>query len=236
MLRGLEGRAVQRERLGRALPREVVREDVGQPACGRQACGVVGGAQQPHRRRRDGVRRRVEGVHPAGHLEAHPARAHHRDHVVDVRRELRDGLVADPAGAVPQGPGGDRVGSGGAADAEVDPARVGRLEQRELLGHDQRRVVGQHHPARAHPDARGGGGDHRDQDGRVRRGDGRHVVVLGQPVPLEAELVGHPCQSAGGGEGVAGGLVGAHGHEVEDGQQHACPNAREGRRLPCDTL
>ena len=229
MLRGLEPRAVELERLGRALAGEVVGEDVGQPAVGRQARGVVRGAQQPHRRRRHGVRRRVEGVHPAADLQAHPAGAHHRDHVVDVRRELRDRLVTDTAGAVPQGPGGDRVGPGGAADAEVDPARVGRLEQRELLGHHQRRVVGQHHPARADPDPRGGGGDHRDQDRRVRRGNGRHVVVLGQPVPLETELVGHLGEASGGGQGVAGGLVGAHGHEVEDGQQHDSPNAREGR-------
>jgi hypothetical protein len=40
----------------------------------------------------------------------------------------------------------------GAADAEVDPARVRRLQQRELLGDDERSVVGQHHAARADPD------------------------------------------------------------------------------------
>ena len=96
--------------------------------------------------------------------------------------KLLDRVVGDPAGAVPQGVAGDRVGAGRAADAEVDPPGVRRLQQRELLGHDERRVVGQHHAARADADPLGGGGDHRDQDRRVGGGDRRHVVVLGQPV------------------------------------------------------
>ncbi|MGY2872979.1 hypothetical protein ACVW00_000169 [Marmoricola sp. URHA0025 HA25] len=92
---------------------------------------------------------------------------------------------------------------------------VRRLQQRELLRDDQRRVVRQHHPARADPDALGGGGDQRDQERRVGRRDRRHVVVLGEPVAVEPRLVCHLGQPASGGEGVAGRLVGAHRDEVE---------------------
>ena len=83
--------------------------------------------------------------------------------------------------AVPQSPVGDRVAARSATDAEVDPAGMRRLEQRELLGDDQRSVVRQHHSAGADPDPAGGGRDHGDQHRRIGRGDGRHVVVLGHP-------------------------------------------------------
>jgi len=39
------------------------------------------------------------------------------------------------------------VGAGSAADPEVDPPGVQRLEGAELLGHRERRMVRQHHPA-----------------------------------------------------------------------------------------
>ncbi len=47
------------------------------------------------------------------------------------------------------------VGSGSAAEAQVDAAREERFQGPELLGDDQRRMVGQHDPARADADGRG---------------------------------------------------------------------------------
>ena len=47
-----------------------------------------------------------------------------------------------------------RVGAGGPADAEVDAPGVQRLEHGELLGDDERGVVGQHHAAGADLDRR----------------------------------------------------------------------------------
>jgi hypothetical protein len=55
-----------------------------------------------------------------------------------------DGVVAHPAAAVPQRHAGEGVGAGRAAEAEVDPAGVRRLQQRELLGDHEGCVVGQH--------------------------------------------------------------------------------------------
>ena len=168
-------------------PREVVGEDVGQTALGREAGGVVGGAEQPDVGHRDrpgvsratgGRRRRPGCPTPSGDIRAITSSTYCGN------RWTASGL--DAAGAVPQGVAGDRVGARGPPDAEVDPAGVGRLEQGELLGDDQGCVVGQHDPARADPDPLGGGGDHRDEDRRVRRRHGRHVVVLGQPVAAVA--------------------------------------------------
>ena len=50
-------------------------------------------------------------------------------------------------------------------------------------------MVGQHHPARADPDRAGGVGQAADQDGRRGAGDAGHVVVLSDPVPMEAETL-----------------------------------------------
>jgi hypothetical protein len=46
------------------------------------------------------------------------------------------------------------VGAGRAAEAEIDPPGIERLERAELLGDHERRVVGQHDPAGADPDRR----------------------------------------------------------------------------------
>src|SRR5436305_1178157 len=73
------------------------------------------------------------------------------------------------------------------------------LQGAELLGDHQRRVVGQHDPARADADALGGVGDVPDQHGRRRAGDPRHVVVLGEPVAVVAQ----PFRGAGEVQGVA---------------------------------
>jgi hypothetical protein len=67
------------------------------------------------------------------------------------------------------------------AQPKIDPAGVQRLEDRELLGHGQRRVVGQHHPAGAEPDPLGLGAQMGQQNRRRGRGHRRHVVVLGYP-------------------------------------------------------
>ena len=47
------------------------------------------------------------------------------------------------------------VGAGRAAEPEVDAAGEERFQRPELLGDDQRRMVGQHDPARADADGRG---------------------------------------------------------------------------------
>ena len=76
-----------------------------------------------------------------------------------------------------------------APDAEVDPPRIEPGERREGLGDLERRIMRQHDPAAAQPDARGdrpGGGEQ-----YFRRGPGerRGAMVLRRPVAVIAEPV-----------------------------------------------
>ena len=230
-----EAGPVELQRLGGPGAGEVVGEDVGEALLRGQPGGVVRRAQQPHGRRRRRVRGGVQRVQRAADADRRPVGRHQGADVVDVRRERRDRVVVDAPGAVAQRVRRDGIGARRPADAEVDPARVGGLEQRELLGHDERGVVGQHHAARADPDPLGGRGDHRDQQRRVGGGHRRHVVVLGQPVPPVARLVGHPRQRPGRGQRVTRRLVRPDGHEVEHGQRgsgHPGGTARSGTPIP----
>ena len=58
-----------------------------------------------------------------------------------------DEIIGKSVGiATTESPGGRRVRAGRTTDAEIDAARVERFEGAELLGNDQRSMVGQHHP------------------------------------------------------------------------------------------
>ncbi len=81
---------------------------------------------------------------------------------------------------------GELVGARRAAQPEIDPPGIKRFQRAELLGDDQRRMVRQHDPARADADRLGATSDMPDHHGCRRAGDARHVVVFGQPEPLEA--------------------------------------------------
>jgi hypothetical protein len=67
---------------------------------------------------------------------------------VEQRQQLLQLLAVRPVRPA-QGRGHVRRPARRAAIAEVDPAWVQRRERAELLGHHERRVVGQRHAARA---------------------------------------------------------------------------------------
>ena len=121
------------------MPAEVVRERERQPEQAGDLGAVAAGAEQPHRR-----------PVPDGRYREHRAVAVEVGH--QLGELLREVVGAQRVGAAAQRGGGARVGARGAPDAQVDPARVQRLQGAELLGHDQRLVVGQHHAAGADPD------------------------------------------------------------------------------------
>ena len=123
------------------------------------------------------------------------------------------------------------VGPGRAAEPEVDAVGVQRLEHAEALRDRQRRVIGQHHPARADADALRAGGEVRDQHLGHRRRDRGDVVVLGDPEAPEAERVGALGQPGGAGQRVGGGHAGPNGGEIEDGDRNA--HLFQGRRRRC---
>ena len=107
-----------------------------------------------------------------------------------------------------------RIGAGGTTNAEVDASGVRGLQQRELLGNGQRRMVGQHHPARTQPQLRRLRGQMRDQHRRAGGRHGGHVVVLRQPVARVAEPIGRLSEVRRRRQRIGRRLVGAHRNEV----------------------
>ena len=69
-----------------------------------------------------------------------------------------------------------------AAYAQIDPAWEEGVEDPELLGDLQGRVVAEHDPAAPHPDPLGAARDLADQNFRTRASERRGVVVLRHPV------------------------------------------------------
>ena len=111
------------------------------------------------------------------------------------------------------------VGARGTAETQVDAAGVERGEGAELLGNDERAVVGEHDAAGADANCRCRRGDVADEDGRRRAGDRVHVVVLGEPDALEgACLLGLARQRRAVGERLTHGLALGDEGEVEDGE------------------
>src|SRR5829696_2804283 len=121
--------------------------------------------------------------------------------------------------ALAQREGGDLVGAGRAADPEVDAAGVERLQEFEALRDHERRMVREHHAARADADALRHGRDLPDHDlGRGAR-DGGQVVVLGDPVARIAEAVGELREVERVPQRLARLRTGGHEGKIEDGER-----------------
>ena len=203
----LEARPVQLDRLQQHARREVRGKGVGQALLGRQLRRKQAGAQQPDRHL--GAR--------TGHGDDGLPRLHRPEQALqlaDLAREVVFGFDVVAA----QGLHGGAVGAGRAAQAQVDAAGVELGQRAEGLGHDQRRVVGQHDAARADADALRAPCDMAHQHGRGRTGDAGHVVVFGQPVAGEAEGFGLLGGAQGDGEGLGHRAAFANGHQVQHGQ------------------
>jgi hypothetical protein len=138
-------RAIELQRLHQQVGREVRGERERQPQVRRQLRAVQAAAQQPDR-----------------HLGAH---AGDRAHGLAGLRITQVGLSSITSCGNASSSSlasrwrrrariGGAVGARGAAQAQVDASGVQRGQGAELLGHHQRRVVGQHHAARADADGR----------------------------------------------------------------------------------
>ena len=178
----------------------------------------------------------------------HPAHLRGRAHAAErmLRRQVAGqvavqvhqllGVVLDAQRARPvrQRPRGATVAARRAPHPQVDAARVHRLDHVERLGHLERAVVAQHHPARPDPDALRARRDLRDHHLRRRAGQRRRVVVLGQPVALVAQ----PVRQLRQGEGLPDRLravAARHDRDlVQDAQSHA--HSLETARRPVPAL
>ncbi len=95
------------------------------------------------------------------------------------------------------------VSPGRPAQTQADPAGVQLLKHAELLDDRERRVIGKHYATGADAQARGSGSYVCDQDRRRGAGQPRHIVVLGHPIALIADLFGELGQPRGMPEGLA---------------------------------
>jgi len=110
---------------------------------------------------------------------------------LEIRQQLGD-LPVEFLAHVPaaQRAHRERIGAGRAAQPQVDASRIKGFQRADLLGHDERRVVGQHDAPGAHADRAGVARDVPHQhDGRRAR-HAFEVVVLGDPVAQVAPALG----------------------------------------------
>ena len=145
------------------------RERVRQPEHRRELRAEQARAEDPQRDVRAGAGYRLHGL----------ARGRGGQEALQLEHVLRERVGAREIAA--KRTGRQLVGAGRAAEAEVDPAGVQRLERPELLGDHERRMVREHDPARADADRLRPAGDMGDDDGGRRARDADRVVMLGQP-------------------------------------------------------
>ena len=124
----LEVFAVQLQRGQQEVRREVRGERERQAQLGGEARAEVARPQQPDRHVQPLARHGADRLAGLGLAEV----GHQFEQVAGEG-------VAAAAQVAPQGAGGVLVAAGGAAQPEVDPAGVERLQRAELLGDDQRR-------------------------------------------------------------------------------------------------
>lgn len=113
-----------------------------------------------------GLDRAGDGVDPGVRVAVGEGVVQKAGQLGQLLREFLRSFVQALGPAERRGSGSIRPGR--AAQAQVDPAGGHRLQGAELLGDDERGVVGQHHAARAEADAGGVGGEvgeqHRGED------------------------------------------------------------------------
>ena len=142
---------------------------------------VIGASEHPHLRHR--IARGIgadlrEGVPLRQRLAGYPG-----EDVAHVGRELLRPLVGHRMQRVRREP----VRARRPSQPEIDAPRRQRVENAELLGDLERRVMRQHDPGAADADALGLHRQRRDQDFRRGAEDARMVVVFGHPETVIAQ-------------------------------------------------
>ena len=205
LLAGAETGAVDVDRLLQHLRGEMGREGIRQAERGGQLRAEKRGSEDVERHL--GPPPRV-GVH-----------ARYDGRVGEVAAQLCD-VVGEVLGCVripPQGAERSRVGARRSSQAQADAAGIEGFEGAELLGDDERGVIGEHHAARAKLDLRGSRGHVGNEHGRRGGRDSRHVVMLGVPDAFEAQALCPLRQENGPGESVRRGFARPDEGQIEEG-------------------
>jgi hypothetical protein len=114
-----------------------------------------------------------------------------------------------------QRPHGSEIAAGSAAETEINAAGVESGKSPELLGHNERRVIGQHDAAAAHADGTGCAGYMPDENGRGGTGEAIDRMMLRQPETLVPPLLYVLRQIDGTRDGRAGSFARLHAYEIE---------------------
>ena len=117
------------------------------------------------------------------------AEHHNMPGIASAATAVLIGYVAGGTKSIRVGSGGV-IGAGGASETEIDAAWKEGFERAELFRNLERRVIGQHDPARPHADRLRARRHMRDHHRCRGRGDTRHVVMLGQPEAFVAPALG----------------------------------------------
>ena len=142
-------------------------------------CGVRGGRAGFHAwKRMGGVGLVVQIVHDMIHLLGKVLDVAHRPGIGQRRR-------------------GALIAARGAADPQIDPAGIERLQHPKRLGHFERTIVRQHDPAAADPNRVGRRGDLADHDFGTRAGETGQAVMFGDPIAPIPQRFGGLCQLDG---------------------------------------
>ena len=134
-----------------------------------------------------------------------------------------NGLRADDLPLI-EGMGGEHVTAGSSAQPHVDTITEERCEGRKPFRHLQGPVVHGHHSARPKPDRLRRRRDARHEQIWRTRQEVVGVVVLGQPEPVETDLLKFLCQ----GDGLVKGL----GDVMSDKQRNLLQGAQFQRSRP----
>ncbi len=201
---GLEIAAVELERGIEVIGREMAGEGVGQPELGGELRPEQARPEHPELRFRTDAGSGLDGGFACHQRDqfGHVLREHFRRPVqVLAQRALQFG-----------------AGSRRAAQPQVDPAGEQRIQRAELFGDLERRVVGQHDPARSDADRGGRIADMREHDRSRSPGNALHCMVFGNPEPLAARVLGRAGERGRGGKGIADRAAFADGDEIEYGK------------------
>ena len=226
LLPRLEPGPVQVERRLGVLAGEVVGEGEREAESGGDLRAVAARPEQPH----------LGSVTEAWHRGAGVQRVRVAHAAVEeaeqVEQLLGEVVDAEPLRTASERHRGRAVGTGGAPDAEIDAVAVEGAEGAELLGDDQRGVIGEHHAAGSHADPVGGRRDPGDEDGGGAGGDRRHPVVLRDPETPVAETFRRSCEADRPGYCVGVAAAGGSACEVEDVEGDAGGHTEGNRRRP----
>ena len=127
-------------------------------------------------------------------------------------------MIGAGYGIAAERPRGRHVGPGRAAQPEIDATGIKRGEGPELLGDNERRMVGEHHASRPDADGLRTAGHVADHHGGGGAGDAGHIVMFGQPVTAVTPAFRVLGEIEGAVEGVGRRGALRDGGKIEDGK------------------